>query len=112
MDIPAPSRRLRPLGAAFALALLLTRGVGAQPFSPGQMDSSEVIRPAPQRADTVVTRAPANPPVLVPPDTVVQKPVPPFVPAKPEAPLDRFHTPAHACRQHQRIEIRSGAQFE
>src|SRR4029079_6317505 len=64
-------------------------GVGAQPFTPTQLDSSEVIRPAPQHADTVVTRAPANPPVLVPPDTVVQKPVPPFVPAQPETPLDR-----------------------
>jgi len=49
-----------------------------------------VVRPAPQHADTVVTRAPANPPLLmVPPDTTLQKPTPPFVPAQPEAPLDR-----------------------
>jgi hypothetical protein len=53
------------------------------------MDSSEVLHQAPHAADTVVTRAPANSPVLAPRDTVVQHPVPPFVPAKPEAALDR-----------------------
>ena len=89
-DTSAPSRRLRPLGAAFILALLVTRGVWAQPSPFDPNDSTQVIRPAPAHTDTVVTQAPARPPVLNPvlPDTVKAKPVPPLVP-RVEAPLDR-----------------------
>jgi hypothetical protein len=79
------------------LALFLTGAVRAQPLPATRPDSSEVIHQAPVTADTVVTQAPARPPVLVPtppppavPDSVPpRREGPPFMPSRLLKPLDR-----------------------
>jgi hypothetical protein len=97
-SIPPLTRRLLPLGAAFSLALLLTRGVRAQstPFAP-----PDSTRADSQATDTVVTREPSRAPVLIDttgaalPESTSSAPAPgpppePFGPVRPAPPpLDR-----------------------